>query len=56
MDHFLTNNILTKSQFGFRKNASTTNATYKLINYILQALNNKKKCGGIFFDLEKTSD
>jgi hypothetical protein len=22
----------------------------------LQALNNKKKCGGIFFDLEKTSD
>jgi hypothetical protein len=33
MDRFLTNNILTKSQFGFRKNSSTTNATYKLINY-----------------------
>jgi hypothetical protein len=51
IDHLLTNNILTKSQFGFKKNTSTTNATYKLINGILQALNNKKKCGGIFFDL-----
>jgi hypothetical protein len=38
------------------KNTSTTNATYKLINDILQALNNKKKCGGIFFDLEKAFD
>jgi hypothetical protein len=52
MDHFLTNNILTKSQFGFRKNAST----YKLINDILQALNSKKNCGGIFFYLEKAFD
>jgi hypothetical protein len=44
------------SQFGFRKNASTANATYKLINDILQALNNKMKCGGIFFELEKVFD
>jgi hypothetical protein len=44
IDH-LTNNILTKSQFGFKKNTATTNATYKLIHDILQALNNKKKCG-----------
>jgi hypothetical protein len=39
-----------------KKNTSTTNATYKLINDILQAVNNKKKCGGIFFDLEKAFD
>jgi hypothetical protein len=51
MDHFLKN-----SQFGFRKNSSTTNATYKLINDILMALNNKRKSGGIFFDLEKVFD
>jgi hypothetical protein len=41
IDH-LTNNILTKSKFGFKKNTSTTNATYKLINGILKALNNKR--------------
>jgi hypothetical protein len=34
----------------------TTNATYKLLNDILQALNNKRNCGGIFFDLEKAFD
>jgi Notch-like protein len=56
IDHFLTNNILTKSQFGFKDNTSTTNATYKLINDILQTLNNKKKCGRIFFYLEKAFD
>jgi hypothetical protein len=38
------------------KNASTINATYKLTNDILMALNNRKKSGGIFFDLEKTFD
>jgi hypothetical protein len=48
MDHFLSN-----SQFGFRKNLSTINATYKLINDMLMALINKRKSGGIFFDLEK---
>jgi hypothetical protein len=46
LDHFYTHNILTKSQFGFRKNVSTVNATYKLLNNILQALNNKRNCGG----------
>jgi hypothetical protein len=53
MHHFSINNILTNSQFLFRKNASTINSTYKLTNNILMALNNKKKSGGIFFDLEK---
>jgi hypothetical protein len=56
MDHLHTNNILTNSRSGFRKNASTTNAIYKLTNYILMALNNKKKSCGIFFDLEKAFD
>jgi hypothetical protein len=29
------------------KNVSTINATYKLINNILMALNNKRKSGGL---------
>jgi hypothetical protein len=53
LDHFYTHDILPKNKFGFRKNVSTTNATYNLINDILQALNNKRSCGGIFSDLEK---
>jgi hypothetical protein len=53
VDHFLTNNNLTNSQCGFRKNSSTINETYKLINDILMALNNKRKSGGIFFDAGK---
>jgi hypothetical protein len=56
MEHFSTNNFLTNSQFGFRKNASTINATYKLTNDIVMALTNKKKSRGIFFDLEKAFD
>jgi hypothetical protein len=31
-------------------------ATYNLINEILEALNNKRKVVGIFFDLEKAFD
>jgi hypothetical protein len=53
MNHLITNNILSNSQFGYRKNISTISATYKLTNDILMALNNKRKSGGIFFDLEK---
>jgi hypothetical protein len=53
MNHLITNNILSNSQFGFRKHISTTSATYKLTNDILMALNNKRKSGGIFSDLEK---
>jgi hypothetical protein len=49
MDHFQANDILTENQFGFRENMSTTIATYRLINEILQALNNKNNSGGIFF-------
>jgi hypothetical protein len=56
LDHFYTHNILTRRQFEFRKNVSTTNATYKLLNDILQVLNNKRNCDGIFFDLQKAFD
>jgi hypothetical protein len=56
LDHLLLNNILTNNQFGFKKNSSTSNAIYKFTNDILMALNNKRKCSGIFFNLEKAFD
>lgn len=50
------NSTLVNEQFGFRVSCSTNKATCKLLNEILNALNNKLKVGGIFCDLEKTFD
>jgi hypothetical protein len=41
------------SQFGFRKGIATEDAIFKIINEILNALNNKTIAGSIFCDLEK---
>jgi hypothetical protein len=51
--HICTNKILVEEQFGFKSDSSTEKASYKLINEILQAMNNKFKVGGILYDLEK---
>ena len=53
LKHIETNNILTDNQFGFRTFSSTDKASYKLIDGILDALNNKMMVGGIFCDLQK---
>jgi hypothetical protein len=47
---------LANEQFGFRQNYSTDKAIFKLLNHILNALNNKKTVGGIFCDLRKAFD
>jgi hypothetical protein len=52
----MSNNILANEQYGFRSNSSTERASYKLINEILNALNNKILVGGIFCDLMKAFD
>jgi hypothetical protein len=44
---------LANEQFGFRQNYSTDKSIFKLLNHILNALNNKKTVGGIFCDLRK---
>jgi hypothetical protein len=54
--HLNKNNILIKDQYGFRSNSSNDMASYRLINEILSALNNKLTVGGIFCDLEKAFD
>jgi len=50
--HINQNNVFTTEQYGFRNN-STEKASFKLINEILLALNDKLTVGGIFCDLEK---
>jgi hypothetical protein len=53
ISHFNDHNILANEQFGFRQNYSTDKAIFKLLNHILNAMNNKKTVGGIFCDLRK---
>ena len=56
LNHIQTNNILRAEQFGFRVSLSTEKASYKLIDDILNAFNNKTMIGGIFCDLQKAFD
>ena len=53
MKHIQTNNILHTEQFGFRVSSSTEKASYKLIDDVLNAPNNKLTVGGISCDLQK---
>ena len=48
--------MVSKKQYGFRTKQKTDNATYKLTNEILNALNNNLLIGGIYCDLEKAFD
>jgi hypothetical protein len=54
--HIMSNNILANEQYGFTSESCTEMASYKLINEILNAPNNKTLLGGIFCDLKKTFD
>jgi hypothetical protein len=45
------NNILVEEQFCFRPSASTNKASYRLIEEILNVMNNRMMVGGIFCDL-----
>jgi hypothetical protein len=49
-------NILVEQQFGFRPATSTDKASCRLINEILNAMNERKVIGGIFCDLQKEFD
>jgi hypothetical protein len=55
--NFLTkHNILTETQFGFRKNSSTTEALKKLNDIVTEALNHGKFIGVVLIDLQKAFD
>jgi hypothetical protein len=53
LKHIEINNILAVEQFGFRTSSSTEKASYKLIDDILNVLNNRMMVGGIFCDIQK---
>jgi hypothetical protein len=50
------NSILDEHQYGFRNDASTETASYRLLNEILVAMSSKQMVGGIFCDLQKAFD
>jgi hypothetical protein len=56
LQHIKVNNILLEEQFGFRPATSTDKAFCRLINEILDAMNEWKVVGGIFCDLQKALD
>ncbi len=49
-------NILSSNQSGFRKGHSTTTAILKVLNDIVESLDNKQHCACIFIDLSKAFD
>ena len=55
-EHFNSNKLLMGNQFGFRKGTATEDDIFKLINEILNSLNNKTMSGSNFCDLEKAFD
>jgi hypothetical protein len=56
LQHININNTLVEEQFGFRPATSTDKASYRLINEVLNAMNERKVIGGIFYDLHKVFD
>jgi exonuclease III len=56
LKHIEANDILATEQFGFRPCSSTEKASYRLMDEILKALNDKRMVGGIFCDLQKAFD
>jgi len=56
LKHIEMNNILAVEQLGFRTSSSTEKASYKLIDNILNALNNRLIVGGIFCNVQKAFD
>jgi len=54
--HFLSNNLLTDSQFGFREGRSTTSAVLNVINKTLNAFEDKEIVSLTLFDLTKAFD
>jgi hypothetical protein len=51
--HINNNNVKSQQHYHFQRSSSTERATHKLINEILQSVNNKMPVGSIFCDLQK---
>ena len=53
LSYFDSNNILSKNQFGFRKNHSTLLALLQILDKLSNAFNERKHIVGVFLDLSK---
>jgi len=54
--YLITHELLTPSQYGFRKNLSTNYAILELQDRIIKYLSNKEWCVGIYLDLSRAFD
>jgi len=55
LEYLCNSNILSREHYGFWMRLTLENATYKLMNEILTALNNKLMVGVIFVILKRPS-
>lgn len=55
-DHFVSNNLLTEFQFGFRQKHTVENAIHKILTDIYSDFNNGEYGLGVFVDLSKAFD
>ena len=57
LTEYLNNNkLLVENQYGCQKGLTSDDAIFKLINEIIDTLNNKMKTGSVFCDLQKAFD
>ena len=54
--YFISKNLLSPSQYGFKKNISTAQAVNDTYNKILQNLNKKHTTYAVFLELSKAFD
>ena len=54
--YLVTNNLLTRKQFGFRKGPSTVSALTSFADEVLLNMEQGKLCGAVFLDLTKAFD
>jgi hypothetical protein len=55
-EYLKNNKLLVGNQYGFQKGLATDDAIFKLINEILDTLNNEMKTVSVFCDLQKAFD
>ena len=54
--YFLTNNLITKNQSGFRSGDSTSNQLIEFVNEIHKSLDNRYEVRVVFLDISKAFD
>uniref|UniRef100_A0A1B6K0Y6 Reverse transcriptase domain-containing protein n=1 Tax=Homalodisca liturata TaxID=320908 RepID=A0A1B6K0Y6_9HEMI len=54
--YFEHNNLISSSQYGFRKNLSTIKAVESIVSYVLNSFENKEETAAVLLDLSKAFD